>query len=403
MKIIVDLTPIRFDGQVGGAMPFSLELVKALSARKDVSLTILTGQWNHEPIKAVLSPNPVKYINTSDEQQKPIGNRTIANRVLNIWNKCCRRLRCLGLVGQEDADLLFCPMSAISFWKPGRPTVSTILDIQHEFYPQFFAPQELNHRRSFYENICARADAIICISEFTRTTFIKHLGFPMENSFVSHIGIQNRLTLFDEAATTKKFSQLNLDGRKYAFYPANFWPHKNHKVLITAFAAFCHHFPQFDLHIVFTGNELDASDDLRTAISVMGIEERVHILGYVEDLTLAALYRHCSFLVFPSLYEGFGIPVVEAMQFGKPVLCSNQTSLPEVAGEAALYFDPRIPQEIENAMYRVLTEPALCRELQYKGIQQAKAYTMENMVSQYMDVFKSITQSKSREEKLIEA
>ena len=395
MKLMVDLTPLHFDGRVGGAMPFSLELVKAFSLRSEISLTVLTGEWNDGHLRNYFTSAKIRYVNTSlpVEQQTHMPSRpSWLQKCYDFFGKVKRRIYRDRIVAQQESDILFCPLSAITFWQAGRATVSTILDIQHEFYPQFFDPVELQHRRSFYEKICNKADAIICISDYTRSTFIERLGFPSEKSFVAHIGIQNRLQFFDEALVEADFSELGLEGIRYAYYPANFWPHKNHKVLLIAFAAFCRHYPQFDLHLVFTGNELSAQDELMQAIRRLGIADRVHVLGYVQEVRLAALYRYCQFVVFPSLYEGFGIPVVEAMQFGKPVLCSDRTSLPEIAGEAAIYFDPRIPGEIEQAMFRVMADADLQQSLRSKGCEQAQQFTMEKMVNQYLTIFRTVLQ-----------
>jgi len=391
MKIAVDLTPLQFDGQVGGAMPFSLELTKALATQPGVKLVVLTAAWNDRELRQFFSCDSMEFINTSGISQIQHGTLRCLS---SLWNRIWRRIRGLRLLSGANVDLLFCPLSALSFWMPGIPAISVILDIQHEFYPHFFTKAELENRKAFYRKICLRAHSIICISEYTRKTFIERFKFPTEKSYVAHIGIQERLSSHDDAETTKEIRRLNLQGRVYAYYPANFWPHKNHEMLIAAFSNFCKHHEHYDLHLVLSGNSLDAYDDLMLTIHRMGISDRVHSLGYVSELTVTALYRNCRFLIFPSLFEGFGIPILEAMQFGKPVLCSNTTSLPEIAGEAALYFDPQLPDEIELAMYRILSDDALYLELQTKGLQQAKKYTIEAMVQQYIQVFRATVKTK---------
>jgi glycosyltransferase involved in cell wall biosynthesis len=117
-------------------------------------------------------------------------------------------------------------------------------------------------------------------------------------------------------------------------------------MLLTAYGMYRSRHPAQPLDLVFTGALTGEQQKLRAHIERMGIDRHVHFLGYLSEDDLAAVWEGCSCLIFPSLFEGFGIPVLEAMNFDKPVLCSRASSLPEVAGDAALYFDPRKPEEI---------------------------------------------------------
>jgi len=140
---------------------------------------------------------------------------------------------------------------------------------------------------------------------------------------------------------------------------------------------------------VFTGALNGGEDAIKQAVMQMGLEKRVHFLGFVPEEKLAAVWFGCEFLIFPSLYEGFGIPVLEAMSIGKPVLCSNTTSLPEVAGKAALYFDPRKPGDIVNCLERVSKNPSLRKGLVERGYARAAYFPSETMTRKYLEVFRS--------------
>jgi glycosyltransferase involved in cell wall biosynthesis len=122
----------------------------------------------------------------------------------------------------------------------------------------------------------------------------------------------------------------------------------------------------------------------------MGLERRVHFLGYLPEDQLIAVWKGCSFLVFPSLYEGFGIPVLEAMQFGKPVICSNVTSLPEVAGDAALYFDPRKPAEIVQCLERIIGNQELYADLVRRGYERLSHFQPQEMVEKYLQYINKV-------------
>ena len=137
--------------------------------------------------------------------------------------------------------------------------------------------------------------------------------------------------------------------------------------------------------------------DLRERICQMGLEEWIILPGYLLDDELVALLESCQALVFPSLFEGFGTPVLEAMAFGKPVLCSNVTSLPEVAGDAALYFHPERPMESVRTIERIETEPGLIASLVERGYRRLTTLgTPDDMAQEYLRVFRqAVTDTRS--------
>jgi glycosyltransferase involved in cell wall biosynthesis len=160
---------------------------------------------------------------------------------------------------------------------------------------------------------------------------------------------------------------LQLVSDRFLLYPANFWPHKNHELLLTAFGMYLADHPGSGLKLVLTGSPGARQDYLRDAARRMGLSKAVVFPGYLAEEELSALLHSCLALIFPSLFEGFGMPLLESMAAGRPVLCSNTTSLPEVAGGAALLFDPRVPAEIADAIARIAKDPDLRRELVAKA------------------------------------
>src|SRR6185436_4594448 len=159
--------------------------------------------------------------------------------------------------------------------------------------------------------------------------------------------------------------------REFILYAGNIKPHKNLERLIEAFhqlrtEGFEH------LILLIIGDEISRYPTLRRAVHRYKMHKHVRFLGFVPDQTLAVLYRLASVFVFPSLYEGFGLPPLEAMASGTPVLTSNVSSLPEVVGEAALLVDPYDAGAIANGLHRLLTEPSLRSELTMKGLARAR-------------------------------
>jgi len=159
-------------------------------------------------------------------------------------------------------------------------------------------------------------------------------------------------------------------------------------MLFTALGMYRAKYPESSLQVVCTGSPDQRMAILREAARRMGLESRVRFPGFLADDEFTSLLASCQALIFPSLYEGFGMPVLEAMSFGKPVFCSNVTSLPEVAGDAAYYFDPKKPEEILHAMERASADAQLRADLVKRGYGRAAAFgNTDQMVRDYLSVF----------------
>ncbi len=384
MRVAIDVVPIRPGGQVGGANHLVFEIIKGLATQyKSDKYIILTAEWNHEYFQGL-----EKY----GIERVCIANSGLASKtgLLNYFIECFKRLfniiKPARILKELNIDVLFCAMSATTYAEPGIPTISLIYDIQHEYYPQFFSQQELMHRKKFYQGICKTADAVICISQFSRDTFVNKYNFLPEKAHVIYIGIQDRISVPNSDEMQLVLKKYNLEQKEYGYFPANFWPHKNHHMLLTAYSVFIRKNPQYNLHLVFTGALLETNKTIKDAVQQMGLSENVHFLGYLSEDELAAILAGCQFVIFPSLFEGFGIPVAEAMSFGKPVLCSNVTSLPEVGGEAALYFDPRRPEQIVSAMEKIYAEASIREEVVAKGYKQIEKFNINDMIHAYRKV-----------------
>lgn len=399
MRVAIDVVPIRPGGQIGGASHLVCELIAGLATQyKEDKFILLTGDWNHDFFQPFeqYGVERVCIASSMSSTKKPLFtylSKKLISRVSDYLKKGLKIKQRTRVLKDCNIDVLLCAMSATTNAEPGIPTVSLIYDIQHEFYPQFFSQQELNHRRSFYKEICATADAIICISQFTKDTFINKLNYPSDKAYVIHISIQDRIAFPEPDKITTVLKKYNLEKIEYGYFPANFWPHKNHQILLTAYAMFLKQNPNTNMHMVFTGALLETNQIIRDAVQQMGLSEKVHFLGYVPEDDLSAILAGCRFLIFPSLFEGFGIPVAEAMSFGKPVLCSNVTSLPEVGGDAALYFDPRRPSEIVTVIERVLADSCLNNHLITAGFKQAEKFNKIEMINKYRSILHNVAVS----------
>ncbi len=284
-------------------------------------------------------------------------------------------------------DLLFCPFSSPHLAEEGLPLVAIAYDLQHLDLPFFFTPEESLHRNQFLRNLVDRADRIICISNFTKQSFIQHLKAEASQLIAVPICIHERLTPQADDVVVNRLNGLGLQADRYLYFPANFWPHKNHRMLLAAYSIYRHRYPEQALDLVFTGALEGPQAELQEAVSLLGYTDYVHFLGFLDEVDLVALWQGCRGLIFPSLYEGFGIPVLEAMWFDKAVACSTVGSLPEVGGEAVIYFDPRKPEEIATAMGQLTTDAELTQSLRVVARDWVCHFGQRAMAEQYLTIF----------------
>ncbi len=231
-----------------------------------------------------------------------------------------------------------CPEAGRWSLVPDFKLCVTFLDIQDVFYPQYFDDDQLMRRRLYYAFYRQHAGWFFAISEFTKGTMVERLGVPENRITVTYPGVDDRglVPVGPEARAWAK-------GRgRYLLYPAKTWKHKNHELLIRAIAIRRAELAREGIKLVLTGGYVHPgdADDLRRLCAEHRVDTLVELLGFQSDERMQALLDHAEFLIFPSLFEGFGLPVLEAMNSGCPVVCSDRGSLPEVAGDAATYFDP---------------------------------------------------------------
>jgi glycosyltransferase involved in cell wall biosynthesis len=270
-------------------------------------------------------------------------------------------------------------LSMPGFIHPDLAALTNVLivpDIQHEFFPEFFAPDDLAERRRAYTASAKRAARVCAISEFTRRTVIDRFGVPEARITTAHLAAD---PIFHPGSAARRDTALalaryGLTAGTYLLFPGNTWPHKNHQVAIAALRVL-REAHGLDPLLVCTGSPREAHGDLLAKIEEAHLAPRVRFLGYCPQADMPALYVGAAALVFPSLFEGFGLPLLEAMWCDCPVVCSNTTSLPEVAGNAAVLVDPRSPEELAHALSRVLTDVELRRDLIERGRRRAGAFS----------------------------
>jgi len=249
----------------------------------------------------------------------------------------------------RDTDLLWVPHYNAPLWHSGR-MVLTIHDIAPIALPQILGNAlKRGYARLLIQRAIQQATAILCVSNFTLAELTR-LGVPAEKLTVTHPGL-------DSAWPLSAPPHREPDGIPYLLFVGNIKPNKNLGLLLRAFASIQHRVP-FRLVLAGRIKGLGTADSavLQQAAS---LGDRARFTGEIDDATLQSLYAGAAALVLPSLYEGFGLPLLEAMQLGCPVLASSAASLPEVGGDAALYFDPHSVSDLAACLLQVSDSAAM--------------------------------------------
>jgi glycosyltransferase involved in cell wall biosynthesis len=338
-------------GIVGGSETYARELCRALAR---------VGRLEYHAFVPTIAPDAGDGLATSVVREYR-ASRSMPGRVAAMSLAAAAPGRLRRALRTSELDAIHFPLSVMLPPLDAPPSATTVLDVQHEVFPEFFSRAELAYRRRVYGWTVKKSRIVITISEHAREALIERLRLDPERVRAIYLAVDHE--------------RFRPDGRPretFLLYPANAWPHKNHDRLFEAFARIRRERPE--LRLVLTG----------AAHERLELPEGVESCGHVSMDELVDLYRRAGALVYPSLYEGFGIPCVEAMACGCPVAVSNVASLPEVCGDAAVYFDPLDPGSIADGIARVLDSPPP------GGETQAARFTWERCAREHDTVYEEL-------------
>jgi glycosyltransferase involved in cell wall biosynthesis len=324
-------------GDLGGSETYARQLVRALAADGTLDYTVFV------PAHARDAAEGLRAVEVKEPPVARRGPSRIPAMALSAFRS--RELHS----GVEAIDVAHYPLT-VPLPRVKAPTVVTLHDVQHRDLPDFFGPGRRSFRRVAYDRAAKSAAAVVVTSEFVRDRAVELLGLEHTRVEVVPLGIDHDV-----------FHPGPEEREPFILYPARAWPHKNHARLLEAFTQLRETRPQ--LRLVLTGGGLERLDPL---------PEGVARLGVVSAERLASLYRRAACLVFPSLYEGFGLPPLEAMACGCPVAASNVGAIPEVCGDVPVFFDPT---DVDAIAAAILDANAHETELGERGIAHAAAYT----------------------------
>ena len=276
------------------------------------------------------------------------------------------------------------------------PFVVTIHDCIHLRFPQYLPNRRaLVYAKTMMGLAARRSRRILTVSQASKQDILQFLGVPASKVEVVYNALDERLasppTEADVASVRERFMLQS----PFILYTGNIKPHKNIGRLIEAYALLRRKGIQ-DVQLLIIGEEISKYPNLRRLVHRHQLHSHVRFFGFVPDATLAALYRLAGVFVFPSLYEGFGLPPLEAMAAGAPVITSNISSLPEVVGDAAILIDPMDPNAIADAMARVLNDPALRSDLVRRGEARVKAFSWQRSVARIREIYNDVLRECAR-------
>jgi glycosyltransferase involved in cell wall biosynthesis len=284
-------------------------------------------------------------------------------------------------------DLFHAPHYVLPPLVPGRAVV-TIHDCIHLRFPQYLPSRAAWLYAHMMIRVAARrATRILTVSEASKRDILHYTGVRDEKVVVVHNGIDARFTAApDEEALDRVRLRFDLS-HPFVLYVGNVKPHKNLERLIDAFALARAGAPD-DLKLVVIGDEISKYPGLRQSVHRHRLDKHVRFFGFQPAATLVAFYRLARAFVFPSLYEGFGLPPLEAMANQTPVVTSNVSSLPEVVGDAALLVDPYDSQSIAEGIRRAVTDEPLRRELIARGQRRVQAFSWQEAATRTLQVYR---------------
>jgi glycosyltransferase involved in cell wall biosynthesis len=349
-------------GVVGGSETYARELLRALARMGELDYVVFTTSivanaqiQDLTPASTSGSGLEIRRIR-SYRSARTMPGRTAAMARAALFPGPIRRELEL-----ERLDAIHFPLTAMLPLVDHPGAVTTMHDLQHEVYPRFFSRAELLYRRIVYRRTAQASRLVIAPSEYVKGTLVDQLGLAPERVRVAYHGIDHTL-----------FAPAERERRPFLLYPANRWPHKNHQRLFEALALLRRRRPE--LRLVLTGSGHDGKP----------VPTGVDVRGRVAPEALVELYRTAAALVFPSLYEGFGAPPLEAMACGCPVAASDVCSVPELLGDAAVFFDPGSAESIADGVERALEDDGLPA----RGLAHAAAFTGEACARAHEEVYR---------------
>ncbi|HEX6097446.1 MAG TPA: glycosyltransferase family 1 protein [Thermoanaerobaculia bacterium] len=294
-----------------------------------------------------------------------------------------------GIAESLEADVVHFPTTAA--YLTSVPSIYHPWDLQHIHYPEFFAHDVWVTRDRLYREFCARAAVVSVATEWGKQDLVQHFG--LDPAKVEVVPVAPVVTAYP-VPTAEDLERVRNTYRlpaQFAYFPAHTWPHKNHLAVIQAVHLLRDR--GVTMHVVFTGGETKHARQLRAEVDRLGLRSQIHFLGFVPPLEVQCLYRLATCMIFPSRFEGWGLPVPEAFHSDLPVAASNASCLPEVTAGAALLFDPDDVEAIAGAMQRLSTDESLRQDLIRRGREVSERLSWVTTARRFRELYARVART----------
>jgi len=290
----------------------------------------------------------------------------------------------LGRIAKQF-DVWHSPISVPPLWLHTK-TIITVHDLAFERFPEAYSAAALVYWKTFLPKALKKAVSVIAVSENTKRDIIDFYNISEKKITVIYPSITLPTTKYENFQEIRRLYKLP---EKYILYVGAIQPRKNLPTLVKAFRIAKKRM-KFPHKLVIVGPRGWGLEDLCRTVEQLNLQQEVIITGVVPEEHLPLIYKGADIFVYPSLYEGFGYPPLEAMACGTPVIASNASSLPEVVGEAAVLVDPTSEELIAEKMIELLTSGDLMERLRIKGFENIKRFSMERMITNILDVYTAV-------------
>lgn len=359
MDVIIDARMVT--EQLHGIARYTYEIVNYMLNQKDINISILVNDI--EKSKTIFNDKNLRYIELKSKFLSPLEQFELPF-VLNKYS---------------DKNSLFHSPSFVSSPFIRCNMVMTIHDLNHIRFPQYYTILHKYYYKYIVKSAAKKCGKILTVSNFSKKEIIDWLKCDEDKVIVTYNGIDDKFRIIEEKEILRKAKIKYKLPDKFILYIGNLKPHKNVETLIKSISLI-----DSDIKLIINGKP---NESLMQIINEYNLKEKVQFIGYVNDEDLPTLYNLSEMFIFPSLYEGFGLPPLEAMACGCPAIVSNTSSIPEVVGDGAFLVNPNNEKEIANYINTILHNSLIKKDIVSKGLNRVKYFSWEITGKQTKEIY----------------